>query len=240
MEGPVPRLARLALLLTLGLAVPASALEARFEVRYGILHVADVTVSASEDAQSYAAEGHVVTAGLVGLLRSVHLDLSVQGRRQGETLDPQHYRGDVDTGRRQIQSELAYTDGVPRILALAPPEPAQPWDIDAADQGGTLDPMSALYSLLRPRPEVPCGQVLELFDGRRHSRLRVDAAHVSGNDAQCSGAYIRVGGYSATELQDYQALAFSLDYRRDAGGDWQLTRIVTHTPYGRMRVLRQF
>lgn len=234
------RLACLVLPFALSFAAPVSALEARFEVRYGILHVADVTVLATEGAQDYAAEGHVVTTGLVGLLREVHLDLSVEGTRQGDSLRPRHYRGDVDTGRRQIQSELAYDAGVPRILALAPPEPAHPWDIAAADQGGTLDPMSALYTLLRPRAETPCGQVLDLFDGRRHSRLRVEAAHVSGDAAQCSGAYIRVGGYSPTELQDYQALAFSLDYQRDADGDWQLARIVTHTPYGRMRVIRQF
>ena len=44
------RLACLVLPFALSFAAPVSALEARFEVRYGILHVADVTVSATEGA----------------------------------------------------------------------------------------------------------------------------------------------------------------------------------------------
>jgi len=239
-ENPV---SKPCIILTLALitgSAPAQAFEARFEVRYGPFRPAEVTLSATEDAQTYAAEGHVASAGLVGLLRAFHFDLQVEGGHDGDSLVPGRFTGDLDTGQRQHRVIMTYHDGVPQIDAIAPDEAPTGWTLDPATQGGTLDPLSAFYLLTRPEhAEAPCGRAIDLFDGRRRSRLRLETAHFNTRAAQCDGAYERIAGYSPDDLQDYRTLPFSLTYRRDGDGLWQLTRVVTQTPYGRMRINRE-
>lgn len=218
---------------------PALATEARFEVRYGPFRPAEVTLSATGDAQSYAVEGHVASSGVVGLLRAFHFDLRAEGARDGDSLVPGRFAGDLDTGRRQHRVTMTYDAGVPRIEAIAPEEPPTGWTLDPATQGGTLDPVSALFLLAHAQPDVPCDRVIDLFDGRRRARLQLEPARANARAAQCDGAYQRVAGYAPEELRDYRALPFTLTYRRDDDGLWQLTRIVTQTPYGRMRINRE-
>ena len=175
---------------------PAQAFEARFEVRYGPLRPAEVTLSATETAQGYTAEGHVASSGVVGLLRPFHFDLQAEGTREGDSLRPGRFVGDLDTGRRQHRVTMTYDAGVPRIEAIAPEEAPTDWTLDPATQGGTLDPLSALYRLARPQQGAPCNRVIDLFDGRRRSRLRLEVPRINSRAAQCDGAYERVAGYA--------------------------------------------
>ena len=238
-----PQLLALAVLALLLLSAPAAraqdAMMAAFEVRYGLFHIADIAVTANEDAESYEATGRVTGAGLVRYVRDFHFDLAVQGHRSGGTYAPSLYHGDADTGRRQVQVDMRYQQGAPEILRIAPPETPGPWSISAADQTGTDDPLTALFRVIRPRPrEALCGWSVDLFDGRRRARLTLDPPQTEGDSITCDGTYQRVAGYSPIELADYTALPFALVFQSDTGEDWHLTRMVTQTPYGRMRILR--
>lgn len=222
-------------------APPCARLDAWFEVRYGPFHLADITLSAHETTRTYAAEGHVASAGLIRLIRDFHFDLSVTGTRHEAAFQPDHFVGDLDTGRRSVQVEMTYPGGVPTILSIAPPEPPGPWRIEATDQTGTIDPLTALYRITRPRalPDL-CDWSTDLYDGRRRARLTLAPAQSDHDLMRCQGTYQRVAGYSPDELRDYQVLAFELWFAPTATSEWQLTRAATHTPYGVMRINRTF
>jgi len=223
-------------------AQPAQAqhtFELQFEVRYGLFHIADIAMQARETPQAYAVTGQVVSAGLVHLLRDFHFDLSVVGLRDGDTPRPRHYVGDADTGHRRVEVEMRYPNDVPTLVRIAPAEPPGPWVIEPAEQVGTVDLMTALYRIVRPRGvETLCDWSVELFDGRRRSRLLLDAPHHEDGRVICTGAYQRIAGYPPDDLQDYRSLPFQLTFAPFDGRNWQLARIVTQTPYGRMRIIR--
>ncbi len=239
----MPRRRVVVLLVLLAMPAPNARaqtdLDTAFEVRYGLFHIADVTLAAHQDPSAYRVTGVVTSAGLVRYVRDFHFDLSVEGGHDGVVFRPAHYVGDMDTGRRQVQVEMLYPQDTPEILRIAPEEPTGPWTIAAADQTGAVDPLTALYRVIRPRlRDELCGWAVDLFDGRRRSRLTLDPAQPRGDTITCVGAYQRVAGYAPAELADYTALPFALVFQPDTGDEWHLTRMVTQTPYGRMRIVR--
>lgn len=227
--------------LTLGTAQAETDMTLRFDVRFGLFHPAAVTLHIREDGTLYAADGVVVSTGLVSVLRDFHFDLSVQGQWDTGAPQPDHYVGDADTGRRQVQVEMRYASGLPTVLRLAPDEPPQRWSLNAADQAGAVDPLTALYRMARPQPRAGlCGWSMQTFDGRRRVRVSLDAAQQSGDAVVCDGAYLRLAGYSPADLAERLSYPFTVRYQTDDSGQWQLTRVDLQTPYGRMRMIRQF
>ena len=219
--------------------------EARFDLRYGPFRIAEARIAGQIDTATYSAEGNVRSAGIVDLLRAFHFDLSATGIRPDTAGDdgafvPDHYVGDADTGRRQVQVVMHYVDHVPVIERIAPNEPARPWSLSPDEQAGTVDPLSAVFRIVYPRADrAPCGWSVEIFDGRRRGELALAAPHVSGDTARCDGQYRRTAGYSPDDMAERDGYALSLEYHRDGAGLWQLHEVVTQTPYGRMRILRQ-
>lgn len=211
-----------------------------FEVRFGVFRPAEITLQSAESPETYSAAVHVASAGIIGLLREFHFDLSVQGHRNSGEFWPDHSIGDADTGHRQVQAEMRYVNGTPTIVTIAPPEAHQPWSIDAADQTGTVDQLTALYRIVRaqPRAEV-CDWSVDVFDGRRRARVVLDPASLVDGKLVCNGAYIRTAGYSPDDLAARSSYSFSVSYEPTETGEWWLTGAETQTPYGRMRILRQ-
>ena len=236
-RGPVLRLVLIACLM------PASALAqediiARYQVRFGPLRVADVMFQATETDSAYAAAGRVTSAGLAGAFRDIRFALSSQGWRDGTGPVPHFYREDVDTGRRVSEVEISYLSGIPSVQRIMPDPPPAAWDLSPEDQAGTLDPMSALYILARPRPLARlCDWSVAVFDGRRRSVLRLDPAETDGQDATCEGAYQRVAGFPPEDMAERRVFPFQATFTAMANGDWRLTRVETQTLYGRVRIL---
>lgn len=213
--------------------------QARFEARYGPFRIADLTLTATEDDTRYSAAGTVLRTTLISLIRDFHFDLRVEGRRNGADFTPDRFFGDLDTGHRQVRVEMHYDRGVPVIDRLAPEEPQRAYSLEAANQGGTVDMLTALFRVARPRPVAElCGWSVDLFDGRRRSRLVLEPARTQDGESRCQGEYRRLAGYAPQDLEDYDHMPFVVTFRPDAAGNWLLTRIDTQTPYGRMRILR--
>jgi len=213
-----------------------------FDVRYGLFRPAQVHLAITDDPQSYAASGLVRSSGLLGLLRPFHFDLRTEGARDGDTLRPQTYIGDMDTGWRQVQVDMQYINGVPQIRHIAPDEPHHPWSLTPDDMAGTVDLMTALYRVARPQPrDALCDWSLETFDGRRHARLALQPAREDpdGRRVTCEAAYIRVAGYSPADMADRLSYPFTLTYAETSTDAWQLMQAVAQTPYGRVRILRR-
>jgi hypothetical protein len=134
---------------------------------------------------------------------------------------------------------MHYSGGVPVIDRIAPAEPQNDWSLDAANQGGTVDLLTALFRAARPRPrDALCDWSLDLFDGRRRSRLTLGPIEGHRNSLTCAGEYRRLAGYPPEDLASYDHMPFRLTFEPGDAGNWLLTRIDTQTPYGRMRILR--
>lgn len=234
-------------LVLIAFLMPASALAqedivAQYQVRFGPLRVADVTFRATETDSAYAAAGRVTSAGLAGAFRNIRFDLSSQGRRDATGPAPDAYVEDVDTGRRVSQVEIRYRSGIPSVQRMVPdPDPDQAaWDLVPEDQAGTLDPMTALYVLARPRPLARlCDWSVAVFDGRRRSLLRLEGAETQGQAVTCEGAYQRVAGFAPEDMAERRVFPFQATFAAMANGDWRLTRVETQTLYGRVRILLQ-
>lgn len=216
-------------------------LTARFDVRFGPLRVAEIVIAATETGDAYAAAGRVTGAGLAGAFRDIHFDMAAEGRRDGPHLVPLTYREDVNTGRRASRVALRYVDGLPVVVSALPVRATRDWDIDPAEQPGTIDPMSALYRLARPRPLAElCNWSVAVFDGRRRSSLSLDVAEADGASLLCEGRYARIAGFPPEAMAERGVFPFTAEYRRLPDGDWRLTRVVAQTLYGRVRIIGRF
>ena len=174
---------RLVLFLSL---LPASAFAqadytARYQIRFGPLRVAEAILQANETGDSYAAAGRVTSAGLAGAFREIRFDLASEGLIEASGLRPLAYREDVNTGRRLSEVALGYENGFPTILhALSLTDPG-PWALDPARQSDTIDPMSALYMIARPRGfDALCDWSILVFDGVRRSSITLGPVVLGG------------------------------------------------------------
>jgi hypothetical protein len=120
----------------------------------------------------YAVAGRLESSGVVGMLRRIRFDAEARGAVRGERFAPSAYRESADTGRRQSQAVMEYRRGVPQVKEYAPPRAANEAGIDPATQGGTVDPLTAMFAALRDRPvESACNLDVHIFDGKRRSRV---------------------------------------------------------------------
>ncbi|WP_071672850.1 DUF3108 domain-containing protein [Nioella nitratireducens] len=213
---------------------------ARYDVRFGPLRIAEIVLRASDTQSAYAVAGRVTSAGIAGAFRDIRFDLAAEGRRIGVAFLPLSYREDVDTGRRASRVSLVYPDGGPVLQSIIPAHAPQPWDVDPAAQGDTIDPMSALYRLARPRPlEALCDWSVAVFDGRRRSSLSVGPVEVESGRALCLGVYARIAGFPPEDMAERRDFPFVVEFSAEEDGRWRLTRVETQTLYGRVRILER-
>lgn len=231
------RLACFILALTIQ-TLPVRAQEhSRFDVRFRGVPVASVTVVSRETASAYALAGQVRAAGIGGLFADIRFDMAVEGQMSRAGPQPLSYREDVDTGRRQSRVEMSWSGITPRITAQDPPP--NPGAVPAASAAGPTDPLTALWQVLRDRPDgALCDRLLQVFDGARRSQLGLAAPHIADDTAQCAGEYRRLAGFPAAEMAERDSFPFTAHYER-SGDVWRLTDVETSSLYGQVRIQRR-
>ena len=236
-------LAGLVLGVGLTLAEPAPALpaaELRFDVELRGLRAGVLTLRSERAGQSYAAAARLETTGVAALLRRLRFDAGVQGHVEGDRLVPRRYHEDVDTGRRESRTVMEYARGVPRVISAEPERTPEPWHLDPAGQGGTLDPLSVIASVLADVPPArACRLALDLFDGRRRGQVVLAPAGAEGERVVCAGEFRRVAGYSDEEMAEASAFPFRLTYAPGQNGALQVVEIEARSPQGRARLIRR-
>jgi Protein of unknown function (DUF3108) len=232
----------LAALLSAGLAAPALAEtdQGSFELVLKGIKAGRLDFSAVQEGNAYAVTGRLKSGGLVSLLRKVSYEASANGAVSGGRYTPASYSENADTGKRQSQSVMAYVQGVPQVKSYNPPRPPRDYDVDPAQMGGTVDPLTALYATLR---DVPAGQEcqvsLSLFDGRRQSAVKTFGRQEAGDQVVCQGEYRRVAGYSAEDLAEKTRFAFTMIYAPAGEGRMQVTEVGMDTLFGKAKLVRQ-
>jgi hypothetical protein len=230
-------------LLSLSLAAPACADQkdaAVFDISIRGITAATLQFGGSIKGRSYAAAGVLKSSGILGILKRIRYDASVAGSVAKGRFTPARYVEKADTGKRQSEAVMAYRAGVPQVKSYNPPRPAGQDGIDPATQGGTVDPLTALYAALRDVPVAEaCTLKVFLFDGRRRSQVVLTAPKAEGETITCRGEYRRLEGFSPDDMAEKSRFPFTLTYVPAGDGMVHVGEISMDTLYGKGRMIRR-
>lgn len=188
----------------------------------------------------YAVSGRLESAGLVGLVRQVRYDGQAEGSLQQGRFTPQRYSEQADTGRRQSESVMEYRRGVPQVKVYNPPRELGSDGLDPATQGGTVDPLTALFATLRDvAPGEECNRSLTMFDGKRRSQLVLGGPAAVEGGIACPGEYRRLAGFSADDMAEKTRFPFTLRLGPAPSGLMQVEEVTMESIYGNARLKRR-
>jgi hypothetical protein len=227
------------------LGLPAGAARAEEQVVFDLslrgIEAAVLSFSGTVEGNRYAVSGRLQSAGLVGMLKSIRYDGASQGTVRGGRFTPSRYVEKADTGRRKSVGEMRYSRGVPQIKSYDPPREAGEVGLDPATQGGTVDPLTAMFAVLRDVPQgQECNLNLTLFDGERRSQVQLGApAPGEGGGLTCPGEYRRLEGFSAEDMAERTRFPFTLTLSAPEDGLRRATEVRMETLYGRAVMTRR-
>ncbi|KMW58136.1 hypothetical protein AIOL_003107 [Candidatus Rhodobacter oscarellae] len=148
-----------------GAALPVLAGPDRFDLKVAGLRIGVVQMEATESATRYGVQANIRSTGLAAAIRHFSYSGAAAGLVRDGRLVPERYQETADTGRRSSSALMTYRGGVPTVLEYSSPRAAAPDAPDPATQGGTLDPLSAVYALLRDVPATQaCTLNVTIFD----------------------------------------------------------------------------
>ncbi|MCC6007542.1 MAG: DUF3108 domain-containing protein, partial [Rhodobacteraceae bacterium] len=143
------------------------------------------------------------------------------------------------TGSRVSEAVMEFRSGVPQLKEYSPPRTPRPGDVDPRTQRGTIDPMTAFYKVLRDVPrENLCNLDFFMFDGARRSQIVLSEPRPNARGIDCTGEYVRVAGFSETEMADRVRFPFTLTYVENGAGTWRLEEIRAMSTFGPARLRR--
>ena len=221
------------LFLALGLAVaaalPARADQAAFDFSLRGLRIGTMTMEADRQGGRYTARSRIETAGIVGVFADFFFDGTAKGSvAGGGAVVPGRYDATSKSPRALRKTAIDWKGGLPVKVSVDPPRSTAP---DPAKQGGTLDPVSAGFRLLRTVPVAEaCNATVRVFDGSRLSQIQLAKPVASADGLTCAGTFARVEG-EAHSMTDLRTFPFELAFRTE-GGNAVLTRIEAPTSYG--------
>ena len=212
-----------------------------YKVYVGGLTVGTLNMSARIENGRYAAVAKVIGGGLIGAI----FDLQFSGRSDGSVdgaggFNAQKYtaeeRDDGETKKRLLQ----FRGGTPTKVEFSPARKPRSYDIDPGKQRGTVDPITAALTLLQDTPaEKACGRSVEIFDGSKRTRIKLDKLQ-SGSDGSfaCNGVFSRIAGYSDKQLAKQNAFPFTIHYKQSNDG-LVVTKFDAASIFGRISAVRR-
>lgn len=205
-----------------------------YDFYFGGFRAAEMKITAVFGPDSYQATGHFETRGFVSLFDDTTLKTETVGKLGAGGLIPLVYRSDEREDKDKQFVEVSFSENGPSAVHAAPAFKERPWSIQASEQRGVLDPLSAVLTTLAPRHagEI-CGRRIEAFDGRHRFAFDIAPAELNGETIQCKGLYIRLAGYKPKNMQGSSGRkAFTIDLVERPEGGFQVVRLVSPTEYG--------
>ena len=220
----------------LATAAPAYAApkdKAVFDLSIRGIRAGQLAMNGAEANGRYSAAGRLASTGLVGRFVKVSYEASAKGSVKGGRYTPSLYTEKADTGTRVSNEVMKYKRGVPQPSAASAGEEKPPYAVSHSAQGGTVDPMTALYAALRdvPRDQV-CALSVKMFDGTRRSQIKFSNATAAGDGFTCDGEYRRLKGFSPEDMAERTKFPFTVTYAPTASGEYQVQKISMTTLYG--------
>jgi hypothetical protein len=218
----------LALILAAG---PAAAERAEFDFYVAGIRVGALKFDSKNSGGTYSAASRIETAGVVGAFVNFFFDGTSTGSVSGDgTVVPSTYMADSKSQRGPKRTEITWKGGVPVKVSVVPQRKSPP---DPAQQGGTLDPISAGIALLFDRKaDDVCNTTVDVYDGSRRSRLALGAPEAGSGEIACGGTFARLEG-EASSLASAREFPFRLVFHTNGDGTAALQRIETSTDFGK-------
>ena len=208
-----------------------------FEVWFGGLPLGSVAFTISVTPERYFARAVAEPARAIKSLFGAKLE--AEGEGEADPVLPRPTRFSVATafaGDHQ-RVEVAYSPpGRPSAVQAEPGWKPREWEIDPTAQTGTTDPVGAAALFLAPAsPASLCDASVEVFDGRRRSRIELDRPAprpgAEGEGWRCEGRWSRVAGFRPRDL-DKAPIPVAIDFARGADGLARVVRLQADTGYG--------
>ncbi|WGH79872.1 DUF3108 domain-containing protein [Jannaschia ovalis] len=231
--------ARLLLLLTLS-APPVSAepFAVRFDMSLRGITGGQLALVAETGGGRYAVTGRAAGTGVVGALVRYAYEGRAEGRLGAAGPLPDSYTEVEIAGRDRSETRTRFAEGRPVAVRIVPMPPPAPWQIAPGAAGRAIDPLTALWDMLRPQAAV-CDRSYDLFDGQRVSRLVLAPARPDpqGGTA-CDARYTRIAGYSPEEMARRDGGRFTVHYQPTGDGRLAAAELRARTSLG-VAVLRR-
>jgi len=213
----------------------------RFDVILRGIKAGELRIDGRIEGDSYAASGVMETTGLAAMLRKIRYTATTQGTARDTRFTPARYTETAERGNgHQRDFEIRYSAGTPVSVTSNPPRTPKGRDVDPAAQGGTIDPLTALYAVLRDvAPDQACQLDVKMFDGARRSQVQLSAPTPKGKGVTCAGEYRRLEGFSAREMAEKSRFPFTLTYLPTSDGRLRVVDISTETILGKGHLKRR-
>jgi len=206
---------------------------ATYDFFFGGLRAGEMTVSADFGAEAYRAGAEFRTTGIAGLLSDTEMTVSTEGRVGAAGLTPVRFTSNERENRDVRVVEVDFSGGGPSSVSAEPAFKTKPWSIDARDQQGAIDPLSAILHALAPATaEKACNRRVEAFDGEHRFAFEFGPPQRSGDGLTCEGAYIRVAGFKPSKMSDMPMLPLHLRLEERPDGLYQLVSLRSELKYG--------
>ncbi|MFV0245357.1 MAG: DUF3108 domain-containing protein [Qingshengfaniella sp.] len=242
-HGPSRSLPRaLGLACLLGLAVPPAWAQekAGFTVSFAGLRAGTLAYEASETDGRYEARGSVRSGGLAGIVFNMRIDATATGQVTGNRYAPTVYAEIAEERGETVSRRFRYPAGWPEITRDPPRDRPRRHAAPADQQGGTVDPMTAVFAVLRDRPaSLACQLDIALYDGATRARIRLDQPSPIPNGLRCTGRYEREAGFSPAAMARQSVWPLTLTYRTGPEGILQVQDLQFQTNFGAARIQRR-
>jgi hypothetical protein len=213
--------------------------QAIFDVYVLGVRAGHLAYSAVEDNGRYAVNARLETSGLVRMIRQFTQDASAEGRLNGPRLEPIRYARASRRGDERSETAITFRQGVPDVTRSEAEDPP-PWAIDPADQRGALDPLSALYAVLREIPqENACAAPMPIYDGTRRAEVVFAEPEMRDGTLVCAAEYRRLAGYPPERLEEQTRFPFQLEFTPSGEGRVQVTRLRLNSQLGPATAVRR-
>ena len=223
-----------------GAAIAQDQNRGTFDVFFGGLRIGLLAFSGVESASSYSVVGEVRSAGLVNWFSDLRFEATARGSRNLTGYTPRRFEVDAREGDKSYRTVIDYRGGVPQQPVTTPPRTPRPTDVNPATQGGTLDMATALYLTLRDTPaNRACALDERFFDGARTGRITLENPRRDGDAILCDGAFDRIAGYTQRQMSEQSSFPFTMTYRPDGNGGYQVDRVVVRSSFGRAVMARR-
>lgn len=233
------RVAALALgVLALAGPAPAKDLKATFDLFLSGIKAGEMRITSEVSGSAYRAETDMETAGVLGAFANFFYEGTASGTLGTDSVvEPTSFAALSRSPRAERETRIEFENGTPVFVSVEPPRSSAP---EPATQAGTLDPISAGFSLLRDAPvDQLCNRTVDVFDGSRRSRLTLGAPQPDDAGITCEGRFTRIEGEAHSMSDDAKEYPFRIVFRENGDGLAEFLRIESKTKFGKAVIERR-